>query len=279
MNSSSHSTLEGSPLGGSKDVRSKSRLVQQMFGAVAPHYDFLNHFLSAGRDVAWRRYTAKALKEPLSKPGCIVWDLCCGTGDLAFALARISMPSVRVIGSDFCQPMLARAQAKLARKPGMPSWAAFVGADTLSLPLRDASVDVITSGFGFRNLADYRLGIAEISRVLKPGGRLAILEFSRVRWPVFGPLFRLYFAHILPTLGTWISGVSGPYQYLYDSASRFPDQEAFASLLRRSGFSAIRCQNFMGGIAALHSAQKQWAAGGAVLPPKTGADLKLGRHL
>ena len=134
---------------------------------------------------------------------------------------------------------------------------AFIGADTLSLPFADSSVDVVTSGFGFRNLADYRLGLAEIGRILKPGGTLAILEFSRVRWPLFAPLFRLYFARILPALGTWISGVAGPYQYLHDSASRFPDQKAFAGLLRQAGFSSVRYHNFMGGVAALHLAQKR----------------------
>lgn len=259
MSGSSRPILEGSPLGGSKDVRLTSRLVREMFDAVAPRYDFLNHFLSAGLDLSWRRHIAEALREPLSKPGCVALDVCCGTGDLAFALARFSSSSAQVIGSDFCQPMLTRARSKLVRNTarGLPAAVGLVGADTLSLPLGDASVDVITSGFGFRNLADYKLGITEIGRVLKPGGSLAILEFSQVQWPVFGPLFRFYFAHILPKLGTWISGVAGPYQYLHESAARFPDQEAFTLLLSQSGFSAIRYQNFMGGIAALHTAQKQ----------------------
>ncbi len=257
MSVSTRPTLEGSPLGGSKDIRSTSRLVRDMFDAVAPRYDFLNHFLSAGLDISWRKYTANALRDPLSKPRCVAVDVCCGTGDLAFALARVSCG--KIIGADFCQPMLVRARSKRSRESShsLLSVTDFIGADTLSLPFADSSVDVVTSGFGFRNLADYSLGLTEIRRVLNPGGTLAILEFSRVQWPLFAPLFRLYFARILPALGTWISGVAGPYQYLHESASRFPDQEAFAGFLRQAGFSGVRYHNFMGGVAALHVAQKR----------------------
>ena len=253
MSASMRPTLEGSPLGGTKDVRSTSRLVRDMFEAVAPRYDFLNHFLSAGLDLSWRKYTANALIGPLSKPSCVALDVCCGTGDLAFALARVSRG--KVIGTDFCHPMLVRAHSKAHGKMS-PGAVALIGADTLSLPFSDASVDVITSGFGFRNLADYALGLAEMHRVLKPQGTLAILEFSRVRWPIFGALFRFYFARVLPRLGSWISGITGPYQYLHESASCFPDQETFAVLLRQAGFSDVRYRNFMGGAAALHVSRK-----------------------
>ncbi|MGH9356824.1 MAG: class I SAM-dependent methyltransferase, partial [Terriglobia bacterium] len=148
-----------------------------------------------------------------------------------------------------------KAQAKMsARLPGRVAW---IGADTLSLPFGNDFADIITSGFGFRNLADYALGLGEMHRILKPEGTLAILEFSRVQSPIFGPLFRFYFARVLPRLGSWISGTAGPYQYLHESASRFPDQEAFRALLQRAGFSAIRYRNLMGGVAALHMAQKR----------------------
>ncbi|HEV2416552.1 MAG TPA: ubiquinone/menaquinone biosynthesis methyltransferase [Terriglobia bacterium] len=240
--------LEGSPLGSPADVAATSRSVQEMFSAVAPRYDFLNHFLSAGMDLAWRRAAARALREPLSRPGSIAVDVCCGTGDLAAALLRVS--AGRVIAADFCAPMLARAQAKL--DSGQGSRIPLLAADTLSLPLPDQSVDVIASAFGFRNLANYALGLREMRRVLKPGGSVAILEFSRVRWPLFGPAFRWYFAHVLPRLGTWLSGVAGPYQYLHESASRFPDQEAFAEDMRQAGFVQVRYNNLMGGVAALH---------------------------
>ena len=256
MNALTRPTLEGSPIGGGSNVRLTSRLVREMFGAVAPRYDLLNHLLSGGLDITWRRVTADVLSQALSKPGSVALDVCCGTGDLTFALAKISRGNV--IGADFCQPMLVRAHSKAdakmnARLPGHVAW---IGADTLSLPFSDNFADVITSGFGFRNLADYALGLGEMRRVLKPEGILAILEFSRVQSPIFGPLFRFYFAQLLPRLGSWISGTAGPYQYLHDSASRFPDQEAFAALLRESGFSAVRYRNLMGGVAALHIAQK-----------------------
>lgn len=239
--------LQGSPLGSPADVDSTSRSVREMFGAVAPRYDFLNHFLSAGFDLMWRRAATRALREPLSRPDSIALDVCCGTGDLAAALRRVARG--RVIAADFCAPMLVRAHSKQARSKADIR---LLAADTLSLPFRDESVDVVASAFGFRNLANYALGLGEMRRVLKPGGCIAILEFSRVEWPVFGPLFRLYFAHILPRIGTWLSGVAGPYQYLHDSASRFPAQEAFAEAMREAGFVNVHYKNLMGGVAALH---------------------------
>lgn len=230
------------------DVASTSRSVRDMFGVVAPRYDFLNHFLSAGFDVAWRRAAARAVREPLSKPGAIALDVCCGTGDLAAALRRVAAGSV--IAADFCAPMLSRARSKFHQGP---AGVRLLAADTLSLPFRDGSVDVVASAFGFRNLANYALGLREMRRVLKPGGCVAILEFSRVEWPVFGPLFRFYFAHILPRVGTWLSGVAGPYQYLHDSVSRFPAQAAFAEAMRQAGFARVHYKNLLGGIAALHA--------------------------
>src|SRR5204863_9204941 len=136
------------------------------------------------------------------------------------------------VGTDFCHPMLERAREK-AKRPQRPVF--FLEADTLSLPFPDDSLDVISTAFGFRNLANYSRGLQEMRRVLKSGGTVAILEFSRVHMPVIGPLFRLYFRRILPRIGTLISGVPGPYQYLPDSVSRFPDQEALSSLMRETG--------------------------------------------
>ena len=178
-------------------------------------------------------------------------DVCCGTGDLALALRRFSAGIV--IGSDFCQPMLERAQGK-ARGVSRPTF--FISADTLTLPLTDQSVDVVAVAFGFRNLADYTAGLIELSRVLRPGGVLAILEFSEVRWPVFGPLFRFYFRRILPRLGSLISGVDGPYRYLPDSVAKFPNQESLAGAMRTAGLKNVRNRNFTGGVAALHLGEK-----------------------
>ncbi len=222
-----------------------------MFASVAPRYDLLNHLLSAGFDIRWRRATVRALDGVLAKQSSIVVDLCCGTGDLALELRRASVG--KVLGTDFCHPMLQRAREKssqLAKK------AVFLEADTLRLPFPEASVDALTIAFGFRNLANYRRGVQEMRRVLRPGGVVAILEFSHVTWPVFGPLFRVYFRRVLPRLGEWISGVHGPYRYLPDSVLRFPDQEALGNLLREEGFRDVRYRNFTGGVAALHMGSK-----------------------
>jgi demethylmenaquinone methyltransferase/2-methoxy-6-polyprenyl-1,4-benzoquinol methylase len=154
-----------------------------------------------------------------------------------------------VFGADFCHPMLVRARAKAEKRGRRIS---LLEADTLVLPLPDASVDLVGVAFGFRNLADYERGLAEMRRVLKPGGLAAILEFSRVRSRVWRPLFGIYFQHLLPALGTWISGVRGPYQYLPESVSKFPDQEGLAEMMRRHGFQNVRYRNFSAGIAALH---------------------------
>jgi len=220
-----------------------------MFSAVAPRYDVANHFLSLGRDIAWRKATAQALRGALERPGSRVADLCCGTGDLAFELERYS--AGRVFGTDFCHPMLVLAKRKAARHETL-----FLEADALALPFPDNFLDVVTLAFGFRNLVSYAGGLKEIQRVLKPRGILAILEFSEVRGLVFGPFFRFYFRNLMPRIGTWISGVAGPYQYLHDSVSKFPNQQALAQLLSAEGFQNIRYVNFTGGVAALHLAEK-----------------------
>ena len=242
---------QGSPLGSHRPDTSMGAAVRTMFAAVAHRYDFLNHFLSLGCDIAWRRATARALKAILARPGSRVLDLCCGTGDLSFCLGHQSQGLV--MGADFCRPMLAIARRKAETRSGGIQ---FLEADALSLPFGEASLDAVTSAFGFRNLANYDQGIEEMRRVLKIGGCLAILEFSQVRWPVFGPVFRFYFRRVVPRLGGWISGVEGPYRYLPDSVSLFPDQEALAAKLRSGGFCNVRYVNFTGGVAALHLAEK-----------------------
>ena len=231
--------------------QAKARAVEEMFAAVAPRYDLANHVLSLARDIAWRRATARQLREVLAQPGSIAVDACCGTGDLSLALARVSAGTV--VGTDFCRPMLHLAQRKASHQVRS---AFFLEADTLRLPFRDRSLDVVSMAFGFRNLASYTRGLQEMHRVLKPGGWLAILEFSQVGWPVVGPMFRFYFHHILPRVGTWISGVGGPYRYLPDSVARFPDQEGLAALMQEAGFKNVRYRNFTGGVAALHLGQR-----------------------
>jgi len=252
MISAARSPAPGSPLAGGRDEASTSAAVRSMFAAVAHRYDFLNHFLSLGRDIAWRRAAARALQDTLERPGSRVADLCCGTGDLSFCLGRYSQGLV--MGADFCQPMLAIARSK-SRSPGRHVH--FLEADALHLPFADASLDGVASAFGFRNLANYQRGIEEMRRVLKSGGRLAILEFSQVRWPLFGPLFRFYFRRVLPRLGAWISGVEGPYQYLPNSVAQFPQQDVLAEQLRDAGFRNVSYVNFTGGVAALHLGEKR----------------------
>ncbi|MFZ0964696.1 MAG: ubiquinone/menaquinone biosynthesis methyltransferase [Terriglobia bacterium] len=251
MDSAARAPGQGSPLGSGGNEASTSVAVRNMFAVVAQRYDFLNHFLSLGRDIAWRRAAARALKDVLARPGSRVADLCCGTGDLSFCLSRHSHGLV--LGADFCRPMLAIARGKSG---GHSRRAHFLEADALRLPFADASLDAVTSAFGFRNLANYDRGMEEMRRVLRRGGRLAILEFSQVRGPIFGPLFRFYFRRVLPRIGVWISGVEGPYSYLPDSVSNFPEQEILAEKLRAAGFHNVNYVNFTGGVAALHVGEK-----------------------
>jgi demethylmenaquinone methyltransferase/2-methoxy-6-polyprenyl-1,4-benzoquinol methylase len=251
MPDSARATGQGSPIAPACDEASTGAAVRNMFAAVAPRYDFLNHLLSLGCDIAWRNTTARALQEILKRPGSCVADLCCGTGDLSLCLARRS--AGRVVGADFCHPMLALARRKAAHQRGGVH---FLEADTLHLPFGDASLDAVTIAFGFRNLASYDGGLVEMRRVLKSRGRLVILEFSHVDWPVFGPIFRFYFRRILPRIGAWISGSQGAYRYLPDSVSRFPDQEALVRKMQAAGFQKVSYANFMGGVAALHVGQK-----------------------
>jgi demethylmenaquinone methyltransferase / 2-methoxy-6-polyprenyl-1,4-benzoquinol methylase len=256
----------GSPLKPNAQAQDTARAVQAMFGRVARRYDFLNHLLSARFDVWWRRLTAQELREVLQRPGSVAADLCCGTGDLTFAFALYSRGLV--VGADFCHPMLQVAGQKRSRLTsalgGDPESGSgngsgrtqFIEADTLRLPFRDRSLDLASMAFGFRNLANYDQGLDEIRRVLRPGGRIAILEFSRMQWPVLGPLFRFYFHRVLPVIGTLVSGERGPYQYLPDSVKNFPDQESLARALREHGFVDVGYRNFLGGIAALHVGTK-----------------------
>jgi demethylmenaquinone methyltransferase/2-methoxy-6-polyprenyl-1,4-benzoquinol methylase len=242
---------KGSPRGPERDEAAMGVAVRGMFAAVAPRYDLANHVLSLGLDIVWRRATARALGDILKRPGSCVTDLCCGTGDLSLALRKRSAGAV--IGVDFCHPMLTLARRKAA---ACGEHVHFLEADALCLPFPDDSLDAASIAFGFRNLANYDRGIEEMRRVLKPRGLLAVLEFSRVHWPVFGPVFRFYFHRILPRLGARISGVAGPYQYLRDSVSVFPDQEALAEKMRAAGFRNVRYVNFTGGVAALHLGEK-----------------------
>lgn len=226
-----------------------SRAVRDMFAGIASRYDLLNHVLSLNIDRRWRRAVSGVLSDVLSCPEASVLDVACGTGDLSIELAHSA--NARVIGTDFCRPMLAVARTKIAAaKRHIP----LVEGDAMELPFADASFDAVTIAFGLRNLPNVAEGLRELHRILKPGGRLAVLEFSTPVLPGFGRLFNLYFSHILPRIGGAVSGSRGAYEYLPDSVSKFPDQGELARLMREIGFSDVSYRNLTGGIAALHLA-------------------------
>ncbi len=235
-----------------------SSAVREMFGRVAPRYDLLNHLLSLNIDRLWRAAVAREFRAVLARKDARTLDLCCGTGDLTLALHDAG--SAQVIGADFCHPMLVLAAQKLAaaqrprhlgevrlpiRRPPV------LEADALLLPFPDSSFDLVTVAFGFRNLADYDAGLREMFRLLRPGGRLGILEFSEVTG-LLGPAYRFYFSRILPRLGGLISGDSGAYSYLPASVERFPSPEELAGRMCAAGFGTVSYRRFTFGVACLH---------------------------
>lgn len=216
-----------------------------MFDAIAPRYDLLNHVLSLEQDRWWRR---KAAARALSgKTGPRVLDLCCGTGDLALTLKKRDR-TARVHAGDFSREMLVRAREKGAATPPLQL-------DALRLPFRDASFDVVAVAFGVRNYQDRAAGFAEARRVLAPGGRLVILEFSRPPDTWFGALYRWYSKHVLPRVGAWISRSRGAYTYLPESVAAFLAPAELDAELSRAGFARIRHESLAGGTVALHVAE------------------------
>jgi demethylmenaquinone methyltransferase/2-methoxy-6-polyprenyl-1,4-benzoquinol methylase len=210
--------------------------VRSMFDRIAPVYDAMNRAMTVGLDRKWRRLTAEAVV----RPGDRVLDACCGTGDLALADARAGG---RVTGVDFSEKMLARAE----RKAPEFQW---VQADAAALPFDDASFDVVTVGFGIRNLADLETGFAELARVLVPGGRLGCLEITRPRG-VLRPFFRLWFDGLVPLAGKFLRG-GAAYSYLPASVRRFPGPDDLAAAMARAGFTDVGWRLLGGGIVALH---------------------------
>jgi demethylmenaquinone methyltransferase / 2-methoxy-6-polyprenyl-1,4-benzoquinol methylase len=235
--------MSGTTPEGARDEREAARWVRGMFGRIAPRYDLANHLLSANLDRLWRRRTVERVRHILERPGARVLDICCGTGDLALALQKRS--AARVLASDFCHPMLEAARRKL---PG----GALFESDALQLPVPDASLDLITVAFGFRNLANYEAGLREMRRVLRPGGMAAILEFSQPRSSLFATVYGFYSRRILPLLGAMITGAGDAYRYLPESIRKFPDAPELAEQMRRAGFDEVSFERLTGGSVALH---------------------------
>jgi len=238
---------------GAHDQRAAASAVREMFTSIAPRYDLLNHVLSFNVDRMWWRRAACTFSSILQKTDSRVLDLCCGTGDMTFALRRVAGNASQILGADFSHAMLERAAEKSASVNGRtPGW---IEADALSLPFPSAHFDLVTSAFGFRNLADYDAGLREIARVLRPGGECGILDFGEPKGAM-GTFYRFYFKQILPRVGTFISGVRGPYAYLPASVERFPEPQEMIHRMKQAGFSEASWTPYTFGIAGLYRGRK-----------------------
>ncbi len=264
---------------GTSSPAAAAQNIQQMFDTIAPTYDRANHLLSAGIDRSWWNRTARTLRPILQRPEAVVLDLCCGTGDMTLALDRhrpqpvaptksvilsegaaevegpavqtaTSSPPAPILALDFSHNMLSLAIPKFAGRNIIS-----IEADALHLPLADNSVDLVTSAFGFRNLASYSEGLTELHRILRPGGEIAILECNQPDG-VVGALYSFYFHRILPTLGGLISGVHRAYAYLPDSVMRFPSPPQMKQLITAAGFIKPTWTSYTLGTTGLYRATK-----------------------
>ena len=233
------------------DPQSAARAVREMFTSIAPRYGLLNHVLSFNVDRLWWRRAARAFSSVLARPDTRVLDLCCGTGDMTFALhRRVTNSAATILGVDFSHAMLQRASQK-----SVGTSLSWVEADALNLPFPDAHFDLVTAAFGFRNLANYDAGLREIARILRPGGECGILDFGEPRG-LIGRVYRIYFKRVLPGIGTMISGVRGPYAYLPASVERFPQPAELLERMRVAGFREASWTPYTFGIAGLYRGKK-----------------------
>lgn len=225
--------------------------VKEMFSGIANRYDLLNHVLSLNIDKSWRRRVRKEIQNILDDKDAMVLDVACGTGDLSLELNRGTKATV--IGTDFCRPMLAVAAEKnIAEKATIP----YLEADAMSLSFADNTFDALTIAFGLRNLSNFENGLKELLRVLKPSGKLVVLECSHPPLPGFRQLYHFYFGRILPRIGGIVSGSQSAYKYLPDSVSKFPHQNELVTLMERAGFKDVKYTNLTGGISAIHVGRK-----------------------
>jgi demethylmenaquinone methyltransferase / 2-methoxy-6-polyprenyl-1,4-benzoquinol methylase len=248
-----HELSTGARPSGANDESTAAANVKQMFDTIAPTYDRANHLLSVGIDRSWWTRTARLFRPVLQHPETVALDLCCGTGDMTMALLKHRPPTPEaapILAVDFSHQMLSLGQKKFASHNILP-----IEADALHLPLADASVNLVTSAFGFRNLANYEDGLAEIHRVLRRGGQFGILECNQPEG-VTGAIYNIYFKSILPKLGGLISGNRNAYSYLNSSVERFPRPPRMIDLLRNAGFVDATWTSYTFGTVGLYRATK-----------------------
>ncbi len=246
--------MSGSTENSACGVDKSSERVRRMFGSIAGRYDLLNHLLSLGIDRYWRRRTVR-LVPPKPDAGPIL-DVCTGTGDLALAYWKASGVTAQIVATDFCPPMLEIARQK-ARRAAADQHITWLEADTQQLPLETDTYQIVCVAFGLRNVSDTDRGLAEMVRVCRPGGRVAVLEFSMpTLWPL-SALYRLYFRHVLPRVGQALAkNDQSAYNYLPASVSQFPQGEELAARMRATGLSQVTFRRFTLGIATLYVGQK-----------------------
>lgn len=231
-------------------AETKKVQVRNMFDAIAKRYDFLNHFLSLGIDRMWRNIAARSLR---NHPASLILDVATGTGDFAFTLCRFT--PANIIGVDISQNMLAIGQTKVL-KARLAHRIQLQLADSEDLPFPENHFDAATSAFGVRNFEDLRKGLSEVVRILKPGGKVVILEFSEPQGGVFRPLFRGYFKYILPLMARCFSPDKQAYHYLPESALRFPSGQTFLNIMDECGFCRVQQQTLTWGVASVYSGFK-----------------------
>jgi demethylmenaquinone methyltransferase/2-methoxy-6-polyprenyl-1,4-benzoquinol methylase len=237
---------------GVDDEAAAAQTVRAMFDSIAPRYDLLNHVLSANIDRLWWNKAARRFHAVLANPDAAVLDICCGTGDMTLALLRHRPRGGRpILAADFAHGMLCRGAQKFARAGNAAVLP--LEADALHLPLRSASLDLVVTAFGFRNLANYEAGLREFHRVLKPGGQLGILEFSEPGG-LIGKAYSLYFRRILPRIGRIVVGADGPYAYLPASVGNFPAPPELLVLMHANHFANANWKPYTFGIAGLYTA-------------------------
>ncbi len=226
------------------------KAVNSMFSRIARRYDLANHLISGGMDYLWRQRLVRRVRDIHPKK---VLDLATGSGDVAFTLAEGIHRDARIVGMDFCQPMLDEAIRKQNATP-RPIIIEFKQGDGMALPLPDATFDAVTISFGLRNMADRHKALGEMRRVLKPGGHLFVLEFSQP-YPCFNPFYYAYLKLLLPAIASIVTGDRSAYEYLCGSIEKFPDREKMSEEIKRAGFRQVRAAPFTLGVVALHEAE------------------------